>query len=92
MYAIITGASSGIGKELALLLAKKGYHLILVARRKERLSKLKSYLKQHYNIKVKLAVYDLSNRQACFDFCEKYKDYPIEILIPCITNLHTSQF
>ena len=42
MYAIITGASSGIGREMALLLAKKGYSLILVARREDRLKQLKA--------------------------------------------------
>lgn len=81
MYAIITGASSGIGKEMAILLAKKGYSLILVARRKERLEQLKKHLKNHYPIEVKTAVYDLSDRQSCFDFCTKYHNYPIEILI-----------
>lgn len=81
MYAIITGASSGIGREMAFQLAKKGYSLILVARRKERLDQLKAYLKKHYPIEVKTAVVDLSDRQACIEFCEKYHNYPVEILI-----------
>lgn len=81
MYAVITGASSGIGKEMALLLAKKGYSLILAARRQERLENLKTYIQNHYPAEVKIAVLDLSDRQACLDFCEKYRNYPVEILI-----------
>ena len=39
-FVLITGASSGIGKAFAAQFAKKGYDLILVARRKERLQEL----------------------------------------------------
>ncbi len=81
MYAIITGASSGIGREMALLLAKKGYSLILAARRKDRLEQLKTHLNKHYSVEIKTAVCDLSDRQSCLDFCKKYRNYPIEILI-----------
>lgn len=81
MYAIITGASSGIGREMAILLAQKNYSLILVARRKDRLEQLKEQLQKQYAIEVKVAVYDLSNRQSCLDFCQKYRNYPVEILI-----------
>mgnify|MGYP000355703704 CR=1 FL=1 len=45
MYAVITGASSGIGEQFAKRLAKEGYDLILVARRRERLTALSDSLK-----------------------------------------------
>lgn len=81
MYALITGASSGIGREMALLLAQRGYDLILVARRKARLNEIKEKLEARYPITAEPYPCDLSDRKACLSLCEKYKDYPIEILI-----------
>lgn len=45
MKALITGASSGIGKDLATILSQKGYELILVAREKEKLEQVAKKLK-----------------------------------------------
>ena len=58
--ALITGASSGIGKELAHIHAEKGGDLIIVARRQEKLDSLKAELEQKHNIKVMTIVKDLS--------------------------------
>ena len=76
MRALITGASSGIGREFALLLADMGYDLIISARRKDRLIDLKEKLNGK---KVDIAIADLSNESDCYSLFEKYQD--IDVLI-----------
>ncbi len=58
--ALITGASSGIGKSFAEILAKEGYNLILVARRKQKLDTLAETLTKQFSIEAKVLVADLS--------------------------------
>ena len=58
--ALITGASSGIGEEFALQLARDGYDLILVARNQEKLESLKRELERLYLVKIENIVADLS--------------------------------
>jgi 17beta-estradiol 17-dehydrogenase / very-long-chain 3-oxoacyl-CoA reductase len=48
-YAVITGASDGIGKEFALQLAKKGYNLLLISRTQSKLESLAAEIKKTYN-------------------------------------------
>ncbi|MEI8117432.1 MAG: SDR family oxidoreductase [Flavobacteriia bacterium] len=69
--ALITGASSGIGKELARIHASKGGDLILVARRTEALDELKNELEKAYGINVSTFTQDLSQIHAAkkvYDF------------------------
>ena len=59
--ALITGASSGIGKELAKIHAAKGGDLVLVARREKELAALKSSLESEYKVSVVIIPKDLSD-------------------------------
>jgi len=59
-YALITGASRGIGKESAILFAKNGANLLLVARDKDALISLKEELKE-FSVNVAIFVCDLSD-------------------------------
>lgn len=81
MIALITGASSGIGRAMAKNLASKGFNLILVARRHERLDELKAELKSKYDIRVKVICKDLSVVQNCIDLHDEVKKVNIDILI-----------
>lgn len=78
MYALITGASSGIGKDMARLLAKRGYDLIIVARNESKLLSLKEEIN---NVKVEIILKDLSKEEECVSLIEEVKDYEIDILI-----------
>jgi short-subunit dehydrogenase len=60
-YTLITGASSGIGYELALLFAKNGHNLILVARQENKLIQLANALKKNYKIEALIISFDLSH-------------------------------
>jgi short-subunit dehydrogenase len=57
---VITGASSGIGTELARGLARRGFPLLLVARRRERLDELANEVGQEYSVGVEVMPLDLS--------------------------------
>ncbi len=69
--AIITGASSGIGKAIAYELAKEEYNLLLIARRENLLSEICENLKNRYNIKAHYIAMDLSKNND-FSFIKNY--------------------
>ncbi len=75
MKALITGASSGIGRDIARYLSELGYDLIIVARRREKLEELKEELKTN----VEIVCLDVSKEENCYKIFEEYKD--IDILV-----------
>jgi len=77
--ALITGASSGIGLELAKIHASKGGHLVLVARSKDKLENLKNELEQQYGSQVTIIAKDLSKPEAPKEVYDQLKQDSIRI-------------
>jgi hypothetical protein len=82
-YALITGASSGIGLHFAEALAKKGYSVVATSNQPVQLEELKKRLEETYRISVVTIDIDLSqdnSAQRVFDYCNE-KNLIIEVLI-----------
>jgi len=82
-YALITGASGGIGYYFALELAKKKHNLLLVARSEDKLKELKELLVNRFQIHCEYVVMDLSVSGAprqLFEWCTA-RNYEIDMLI-----------
>lgn len=77
MKVLITGASSGIGRDMARYLSKKGHDLILTARNVQGLERLKKELKTH----VEIIYSDLSTENAPFELYKKCRNKNIDFLI-----------
>lgn len=79
MKALITGASSGIGRDMARKLSYLGYDLVLVARDEEKLKELKSELENKTKIKVQTISMDLTLEENCKELHKSVQD--VDILI-----------
>lgn len=79
MKVLITGASSGIGRDMARILAKQGCQLVLVARNEEALEVLAEELKRNNSIEVETIAMDLSEIDNCKELHKKVKN--VDILI-----------
>lgn len=76
-YAVITGASAGLGTEFAKQLAEKGYKLVLTARREDRLKTLAEGLP----VECIIIPADLSETEECLRFFESIKELKIDVFI-----------
>lgn len=77
MKALVTGASSGIGRDMARVLSKMGYYIIAVARDGNKLNELKNELKT----KVEIIALDLEDAEACKELYKAVKNKDIDVVI-----------
>ncbi len=68
--AVITGATSGIGKEFSERLANMGYDLIIVGRREEIIKKVSKDIEKKYGVNVETKILDLSNNESLIEFID----------------------
>lgn len=81
-WAIVTGASAGIGEEFAKQLAERGLNLVLIARRKQKLETLAQTLENQYGIQVRVVALDLSKP----DFLDTLKTQTDDLEIGLLVN------
>jgi short-subunit dehydrogenase len=82
-YALITGASKGIGKAIAIHLAQKGHAVLLVARSEQLLKELSEKINLQYNVATAYMAIDLANTEApkaILDWCLAHH-YQVDMLI-----------
>lgn len=82
-YALITGATSGIGYELAKLFAADGYNLIIVARTESELNEKAREFSSNYNVKVEIIPKDLFRTNAAFELYDevKLRNLQVDVLV-----------
>jgi short-subunit dehydrogenase len=78
-YAVVTGASSGIGRELAAILAREGYALVLVARRTEPMQALAEQLKQAHGTQCVVVGADLGKPEGVATVVREVKERGLEV-------------
>ena len=81
-WALITGASSGIGKEFAKTLAKKGFNLILVARREDVLNELKTEIQSNSNAQIEIRATNLANDGAVAALYHSVSKLDVGLVVP----------
>jgi NAD(P)-dependent dehydrogenase (short-subunit alcohol dehydrogenase family) len=87
VFAVVTGASSGVGLEVAKALALRGMSLIITGRDFKRLEIARAHIKSVlslnaiHNVRIETAVLDLTNRSNIIEFCASMRSYPIALLV-----------
>jgi short-subunit dehydrogenase len=79
--ALITGASAGIGRELASVFAEHGFHLVIIARNEERLNLLAEQLRSAHKVEVTTIQQDLAQSRAAAEIFGRMRGTPISVLV-----------
>ncbi len=82
-WALITGATSGIGLAIARIVAENGVNVVLVARNKNTLKQTAEALEAEYSIKTRAISADLTDAAATLSVIDQVKDLDIGLLVPC---------
>jgi len=93
-YALVTGASSGIGYQYARILAEKGYNLLIISNEADALEEKKQQLAIDYPVDVKALVQNLGTPEAAkelYDWC-KTQEIEVEVLINNAGVYHDKDF
>jgi short-subunit dehydrogenase len=77
--ALITGASSGIGKAIATEFAKQGTHLVLVSRNQDKLNQLQKELANRYAVKINVIPFDLSKSSSALHLYQRCQSGNIKV-------------
>ena len=80
-WALVTGATAGIGESFTRLLASKGYNVALVARDEARLHERAAGLREKYGVQTFVLPADLATEAGCKAVEDYISSYPIEVLI-----------
>ena len=78
-WALVTGASAGIGAEFCRQLAAQGYQLVLVARREDRLQDIANELRASHGADSLVIAADLSQKDACQSIVKRLEDEDVDI-------------
>lgn len=92
-WAVVTGASSGIGEAFAKILAANGLSVVLTARREDRLKKLAESLAKEHDIETRVIVADLSTAEGPEQIASQTADLDVGLLINnAAIEVHGSMF
>ncbi|MEM9283102.1 MAG: SDR family NAD(P)-dependent oxidoreductase [Verrucomicrobiota bacterium] len=80
-WAVVTGASSGIGRECARLLGEQGFYLFLVSRNERELDALAKELTEEHSIKVEVLPLDLMHHEANEELLNRTSDFEVGLLV-----------
>ena len=78
-YAVVTGASAGIGADIAKELAQKHFNLVLIARREDKLRQLANSLSQHFGIDARVLSKDLSIPASVGEICDYCEEQNLDV-------------